>query len=292
MSDAKYIINVKLIPLDMHTPVFFAEAIEALDIQKNEKYIDATYGEGGHAYEIVRQGGRLLGIDADVEQVKKSNKNIRVVHGNFAYIQEIAENEKFVPVSGILFDFGLSMRQIQDSGKGFSFEKPEDPLDMRLNNSGMTVAEYLQSVDQETLRYELMKYSEDMYSQYIANTIIKKRASKKIERVKDIIQIINSVVQKDMAIRKRSYARIFQAFRIIVNDEIENIKKGLQGALNITKPNGKIVVITFHSLEDRIVKSVAKNSSGLVHEAVMHVKKKRQLAQFERSATLRVLTVS
>ena len=273
-----------------HTPVFLNEAVDALEIQKNEKYIDATYGEGGHSQEIIARGGRLLAIDADENQVKKSINSINVVQGNFADIQQIAESQSFTPVSGVLFDFGLSMGQIREGGKGFSFERRDDPLDMRLKETGMTVAEYLQSTDPETLTYELMKYSEDIYSPKIARKIIQMRSSEPIEKVQDLITIIDSVIKADMNTQKKSYARIFQALRIIVNDEMNNIKKGLQGALNITKKNGKIVIITFHSLEDRIVKSFARNCE-LVQESVIHVEKNRRLASFERSAVLRVLTI-
>jgi len=273
-----------------HTPVFLTEAVDALDIKKDEKYIDATYGEGGHSQEIMNRGGQLLAIDADSSQVDKSVDTIHVVQGNFADIQQIAESESYVPVSGILFDFGLSMGQILDGGKGFSFDKREDPLDMRLKETGMTVAEYLQNTDPETLKYELMKYSEDIYSPKIAQKIIQNRSSQRIEKVQDLITIIDSVIKADITTQKKSYARIFQALRIIVNDEMKSIKKGLQGALNITQKNGKIVIITFHSLEDRIVKSFARNCAQ-VSESVIHVEKNRRLAPFERSAVLRVLTI-
>lgn len=273
-----------------HTPVFLTEAIDALEIQKDERYIDATYGEGGHSQEIMNRGGRLLAIDADVRQVKKSTDSVQVVHGNFADIELIAESESFTPVSGVLFDFGLSMGQIREGGKGFSFEMREDPLDMRLKETGMTVSEYLQNTDPETLKYELMKYSEDIYSPKIAQKITQMRSSQPIEKVQDLISLIDSVIKADMTTQKKSYARIFQALRIIVNDELNNIKKGLQGALNITRKNGKIVIITFHSLEDRIVKSFARNGD-LVEESVIHVEKNRRLAPFERSAVLRVLNV-
>jgi len=275
---------------NQHTPVFLTEAIDALEIQKDERYIDATYGEGGHSQEIINRGGRLLAIDADARQVKKSIDSIHVVLGNFADIEQIAESESFVPVSGVLFDFGLSMGQIREGGKGFSFEMREDPLDMRLKETGMTVSEYLQNTDPETLKYELMKYSEDIYSPKIAQKITQMRSSQQVEKVQDLISIIDSVIKADMTTQKKSYARIFQALRIIVNDELNNIKKGLQGALNITRKNGKIVIITFHSLEDRIVKSFARNCD-LVEESVIHVEKNRRLAPFERSAVLRVLNV-
>jgi len=231
-----------------------------------------------------------LAIDADARQVKKSIDSIHVVHGNFADIEQIAESQSFPPVSGVLFDFGLSMGQMREEGKGFSFEKRDDPLDMRLKESGMTVSEYLQHTDPEMLKYELMKYSEDIYSPKIAQKITKMRSSQPIEKVQDLISIIDSVIKADMTTQKKSYARVFQALRIIVNDEMNNIKKGLQGALNITRKNGKIVIITFHSLEDRIVKSFAR-SSDLIEESVIHVEKNRRLSPFERSAVLRVLNV-
>lgn len=271
-----------------HTSVFFEEAVSELNIQPGEKYIDATYGEGGHARKIFELGGLLLAIDADSAQVKKSDDNILVVHGNFSEIESIAQNHGFTFVSGILFDFGLSMGQIREGGKGLSFEKPLEILDMRLGD-GISVAEYLATVDHQSLTHALMKYSEDINSPQIANKIIQSRSRKKVQTVQDLKEIIDSVVHADMTTQKKSYARIFQALRIIVNDELENIKKALQGAVNIVKPGGVIVVITFHSLEDRIVKSFARNNKNALTEKIVDVGKMRTLASFERSATLRVL---
>lgn len=276
--------------ITQHTPVFLDEAIKALAVKSGEKYIDATYGEGGHSAEIVRLGGNVLALDADASQVENGNDAIHVVHGNYRDIQEIAEKEGFTQVSGILFDFGLSMRQIRESSKGFSFEKREDPLDMRLGNTGMTVAEYLQTADPELLQHELMKYSEDVCSPAIAQKIVQTRSEKPVAKVQDLLTIIDSVVKTDMTTQRKSYARIFQALRIIINDELNTIKKGLHGAVNLTRTGGKIVVITFHSLEDRIVKAFARNSTK-VTETIIRVEKVRKLASFERSAELRVLTV-
>ena len=274
-----------------HTPVFLKEAVYALDIKKNEQYIDATYGEGGHAREIVRNGGLLLAIDADIEQVNKDANTFKIVHGNFADIQEIAKQEGCLSVSGILFDFGLSMRQVREGGKGFSFENLNDSLDMRLSDKGMSASDYLNNADHETLQHDLMKYSEDIHSKEIANKIIQQRSVKAIETVQDLLHIVDTVVQRNMMTRRKTYARIFQALRIVINNEIENIKKALNGALNITKTDGKIVVITFHSIEDRVVKSFARSKSEYLIESIVDVGRNRQLAQFERSAVLRVLTI-
>lgn len=270
----------------MHTSVFLEEAVEALNVREGKKYIDATFGEGGHARRIRAQGGIVLGIDADKVQATKEEE-LTVVNGNYGNIQEIAQENDFVPAAGVLFDFGLSMVQLRTGGKGLSYRNDEEELDMRLGEGGMPANEYLNTASYEELSELITKYSEDLSSERIARRIVIFRSKKSIETVGDLKNIINEATRKQGISREKTYARIFQAVRIIVNDELTQIKQGLEGAYEILEPGGRIVIISFHSVEDRIVKAFVR-SKGLKPKKIS-VQKNRKLQTFERSATLRVI---
>lgn len=277
----------------MHTTVFLNEAIEALNVQKNKKYIDATFGQGGHSARIKELGGLVLGIDLDNEQIENSAKNIndlKVIYGNFGEIANIAKSENFSPVDGVIFDFGLSMDQIKSGGKGLSYMKDNETLDMRLGQSDRSAIEILNSYSEADLRDVLIKYSENILAPEIAKRIIIARKMRRIEKVYDLKQIIGTVVAEDGRFKKEKiFAPIFQAIRIEVNDEMNNIRRALKGCLEILKPGGVIVAITFHSLEDRLVKNFARENKARITGTRIKVEKYRKLYPFERSAKLRVL---
>ncbi|PIT89110.1 MAG: 16S rRNA (cytosine(1402)-N(4))-methyltransferase [Candidatus Levybacteria bacterium CG10_big_fil_rev_8_21_14_0_10_36_7] len=273
-----------------HTAVFLEEATQALEIKQGKKYIDATYGAGGHSNRIAKVGGKVLAIDLDQNIRQPENKQILLVNGNYKDLKKIAKEHNFVPVSGILFDLGLSMNQIRESEKGFSYDKPHEILDMRLGNEGITASEYLNDTQPEVLKEELIRFSEDINAEAIAKKIAYVRSKNKIERVGDLTRIIDECVKADDRELKRTYARIFQAIRILVNCEIENIQSALDQSLNIVEKGGKIVVITFHSIEDRLVKKFGRANSNLISENRIKVGQNRKVAKFERSAALRVYT--
>jgi 16S rRNA (cytosine1402-N4)-methyltransferase len=276
----------------MHRPVLLKSAIDGLNIRPGGKYIDATFGEGGHAKEIIKRGGKVLGIDIDqcqMSNVKCQNKiiknnSLRLVNGNFKYIEKIAKTNDFFPIDGVLFDLGLSMSQIMESERGFSYQRPNELLDMRLDiGQELTAEKIINNFSLNELYEILATFSEELNSRSIARAIIGARQLKKIERVGDLLTIIDRAVGKK---DRKVYARVFQGLRIAVNSELENLKKGLAGTLKILKKEGRIVVISFHSLEDRLVKQfirqnhlkeIDKNFSG------------RQRLSFERSAKLRVI---
>ena len=299
----------------MHTPVLLQAALEGLQVKKGGLYIDATVGEGGHLTEIVKLGGKVLGIDWDEKQIqnlilrhpefnsasklsfprKRESKKTtgspirsgmtKLVQGNFADIEKIAKANNFYPVGGVLLDLGLSNEQIQTSGRGFSFHKDSEPLDMRIDsNLKITAADLVNNFKQTELYEILAGYSEDINSLAISHAIVRTRAVKKIITVGDLLKIISEKIgSKD----NRTNARIFQALRIAVNHEFDNLKSGLIGALNILKNEGRIVVISFHSLEDRIVKQFA-NKNNLIQINKKVIKGNRDV-DYERSAKLRVL---
>ncbi len=274
----------------MHTPVLLKEVIKFLNVKVGGLYIDATAGEGGHLKPILDRGGKVLAIDWDINQIKNLMRfeNLISVEGNFGEIEKIAKGRNFFPVDGIIFDLGLSYWQISQSGRGFSYNSPKEPLDMRLNDSIERGAkDFVNSFSQENLYEILAKYSEEVNSWAIAQGIVSARSLRKINTVGDLTRAIDRAIgRKD----RKVYSRIFQALRIVVNDEFNNLRKGLEGAVRILKEDGRIVIITFQSLEDRIVKRYVKENN-LVFLPKKPIAGDKNLP-FERSAKLRVICKS
>ena len=276
----------------MHTPVLLQKVIEGLQIKPGNKYIDATIGEGGHTKAILEKGAYVLGIDRNQEQITRlestlHNERLKLVQGNFADIEKIAKENDFVPVEGILFDLGLSWRQLSELGKGFSYRPVEEPLDMRLDHSTEQTGEYiLNTFTQEQLYNMIATNSEEVKASDIAEAIVQQRKGRKFKKVGDLNRTIASVVGENAG---KTYARIYQAIRIEVNDEFGNLRKGLTGALKIVRPGGKIAIISFHSLEDRIVKQFMREKKVKM-ESKNAIAGDRTLS-FERSSKLRVFTV-
>lgn len=249
----------------MHTPVLLKEVIKALDIKEGKKYIDATFGEGGHSLEILKRGGRVLGIEWDEDSLKskvqsQKSKDLKLVWGNFAEIEKIAKENDFYPSCGILFDLGLSMEQINRSGRGFSYKKKEEPLDMRISNTlSETAADIVNNYSAKNLYEIFTRNAGEVNSWPIAQAIVRAGRLKKLTIVGDLLSIINSSSLKLIGKKKSVARRIFQALRIEVNREFANITKGLKGAVNIISREGRIAVITFHQDEDRIIKKFVKD---------------------------------
>jgi len=272
----------------MHTPVLLDQVIEALGIKKDGLYVDATFGEGGYSQAIVNAGGKVLALDLDQSQISNSRlsmNDLKLVEGNFGDIEKIAKENSFYPVDGIVFDLGLSMGQINQSGRGFSFKKLNEPLDMRMSLKIEMTAKYLLNHLSEAELYEVFaKNSEEINSRKVAREIVIRRSFKKLEIVGNLINCIDHAIGEP---DNNIYKRIFQALRIQVNEEFENLKNGLAGAVKIIKDDGKIAVVTFHSLEDRIVKNFSK-SQGLRlldKKPIMN----RRGRNFEKSAKLRLI---
>ena len=273
----------------MHTPVLLTQVIEALEVRKDGLYVDATFGEGGYSQAILNKGGKVLAVDLDENQLIGSRVNgltgLKLVQGNFGDIEKIARENNFFPVDGVVFDLGLSMRQISQSGRGFSFKKLNEPLDMRMNLRTEITAKYLLNHLSEGELFEVFaKNSEEINSQKIAHEVIIKRQFKKLETVGDLVNCIDKAVGKQ---DNNTYKRIFQALRIQVNDEFENLKRGLIGATNVIKNDGKIAIVTFHSLEDRIVKNFSKTVGIKLSDKKPIMNKRGR--NFEKSAKLRLI---
>lgn len=251
-----------------HISVMRQEALDGLNIQKGKRYIDATVGGGGHAVEIVKRGGLVLGIDTDPAAVliarekltKENNDGWKVVQGNFENIEEIAKAEEFGSVSGILFDLGVSSMQLDTPDRGFSYRFTDAPLDLRMDPSkGETAAQLVNRLNEEALYDVFSAYGEEQLARELAYAVFRARSVKKIESVGDLVRVVESV-QKDEVARYGVLSRIFQALRIVVNEELDRLKRGLLGAQHLLEPEGRLVVISFHSLEDRIVKQFMRTS--------------------------------
>jgi 16S rRNA (cytosine1402-N4)-methyltransferase len=250
----------------MHQPVLLEQVIQYLDPKPNENFIDCTIGEAGHSRSILElnsPNGKILGIDVDAESLKRLEPHERLVsaHGNFKELKKITKENRFLNISGILFDLGLSSWQIDESGKGFTFRKDE-PLVMILNgNQEVTAEEIINKWPEESLVDIFNKFGEERYGRRIVRGIVNER---KLHPIKTTFQLKNIILRSiPFSITRRGavsrvLARVFQALRIVINDELENLTKGLEQAFEIINPGGRIVVISFHSLEDRIVKNFFK----------------------------------
>lgn len=290
-----------------HIPVLLQEAIEFLQVKKNEKYIDATLGGGGHTKEILTRGGIVLGIDVDQDALDYVEKNFKfqilnfkltLAKGNFRDIEKIAHLHNFGEVSGILFDLGISSHQIDTPERGFSFLK-EGPLDMRMDKDLGVTAETLVNVLTKGELYDLFnKIGQEHRAFAISNSIVKSRGVKAIKTTGDLAKLIEKTygIKGDASYFTKNAVnkRVFQALRIAVNTELENLEEALPKAVYLLKKRGRIVVISFHSLEDRIVKRAfldfEKKKLGRVITAkpVLPAKKELEKNPRAKSAKLRV----
>ena len=258
----------------MHIPVFLKEVLEIFNPLQGQNFVDCNFGQGGHSFAILEKtapNGKLLGFDlskAQIEENKKAkeyiqNKRLTIANENFVNLEKIIEEKNFKNIDGILFDLGFSSWHLDSSGKGFSFLKDE-PLDMRYDpeQQQLTAAEIVNSWTPNDIFEILKNYGGERYARFIANKIKEERKKKKIYRTKDLVEVIGMAVSRMYKKQKIHYAtRTFQALRIAVNDELNNLEIAIPQALKIIKKNGILIIISFHSLEDRIVKNCFRNES-------------------------------
>jgi 16S rRNA (cytosine1402-N4)-methyltransferase len=250
----------------MHKPVLTKEVLQYLDPKANENVIDATIGQAGHTLLILEKtepDGRLLGIDLDQHQIENSfirtepyRRRVELVHDTYANMKQIAQRSDFKPIDGILMDVGYSSWQIESSNKGFTFSKDE-PLDMRYDlQNPLTARQLVNKYPEDLIEKILEEYGEEKFAKKIARAIIEQRDRKPIESTFQLRDAIEQAIPRRMQQGKIHYAtRSFQAIRIAVNRELESLRKALPDAISILAPGGRLVVISFHSLEDRIVKN-------------------------------------
>ena len=261
----------------VHQPVLLKEVIKYLDPSSGKNFIDCTLGFGGHSLSLLKQNkpeGKVLGIERDKRSLevlkdKVSNKRLILTQGNFVNLKKIASENNFYPVSGILFDLGMSSWQIEQSGRGFSFLR-EEPLDMRFGSTGLTAEEVINQWSEQELIKILKEYGQERYARSIVRSIIKSRKVKSIKTTGQLVEIIKQAVPNNYQYGRIHFAtRSFQAFRIAVNDELNSLEKVLPDALEVLENEGRLVVISFHSLEDRIVKNFFRQESKENHLTIL-----------------------
>ena len=247
-----------------HVPVLLNESIDGMNLQPGGIYVDVTFGGGGHSKEILRQGDesiRLFSFDQDEDAEKNivNDKRFTFVRSNFRYLHNFLRYHGVEQVDAILADLGVSSHHFDDSERGFSF-RFDGKLDMRMNKrAGMTAAEVVNTYDEERLADIFYLYGELKNSRKLASAIAKARANKQIVTIGDFLDIVKPMFGRER--EKKELAKVFQALRIEVNQEMEALKEMLLSAIEVLKPGGRLVVITYHSLEDRMVKNIMKTGN-------------------------------
>ena len=255
-----------------HKPVLLNEVIDGLNIKKDGIYVDLTLGRAGHSSEILKKlgpKGMLIGLDQDEEAIEASqerlskiSKNFKIVKTNFENIREVLDELNIKEIDGALFDLGVSSPQFDEDYRGFSY-RYDAPLDMRMDlNRSLTAKEIVNTYSLNELNRVFKEYGEDRYSYQIAKNIVRKRESKPIETTLELVDIIKaSKPKKELEIIGHPAKQIFQALRIEVNDELNILNKALEDVIKSLKVGGRVCVISFQSLEDKIVKNLYRKYS-------------------------------
>ena len=256
----------------MHISVLLSEAIDNLNIKEDGIYVDCTLGYAGHSSQILKRikNGKLFAFDQDSDAILHSQKvldeignNYEIIRSNFVNLKSELEKRNITKVDGILFDLGVSSPQLDEEGRGFSFHK-DAKLDMRMDTSKKFSAyDVVNNYSFEELSNIFFNYGEEKYSRSIAKAIIKYRENKKIETTLELSEIIKSNVPEKYRRNSHPARKVFQAIRIEVNDELNVFEKALEDAIDLLNKNGKVCVITFHSLEDKICKNIFKKYSDI-----------------------------
>jgi 16S rRNA (cytosine1402-N4)-methyltransferase len=261
---------------EMHLPVLLEEVIAFLAVKPGGKYIDATLGGGGHAQAIIRRGGTILGIDQDPQAISLARQRLsptqaKVVLGNFTDLETLARQQDFDLVAGILFDLGVASFQLDTAERGFSFQA-DAPLDMRMNpDLAVTAADLVNGLGRKELATLFTKLAQERLAAPIANAIVEFRRLRPITTTGQLAALVERVYR-----RRRGHlhpaTKVFLGLRLAVNDELNSLKAALPQAINLLQPGGRLVVISFHAGEDRIVKQFFKTLS-LAHQGTILTKK-------------------
>lgn len=259
----------------VHKPVLLDEVIEALNIRADGFYIDATFGRGGHSREIFKRlgpKGKLLAFDKDPDAVKAASDDLiqdqrfEIIKGSFTMLmQHVKQHELHAQFAGVLFDFGVSSPQLDDAERGFSF-RFDAPLDMRMNpEEGQTVAEWINKAGEAEIANVIYEYGEERASRRIAKNIVNARVENPVETTTQLAELVRQAVPSKKSRHKgkdiHPATKTFQALRIFINRELDEIKEVLPQAIDVLCPAGRLAAISFHSLEDRIVKRFMRDES-------------------------------
>ncbi|RUM87984.1 MAG: 16S rRNA (cytosine(1402)-N(4))-methyltransferase, partial [Thermovibrio sp.] len=252
-----------------HPPVLLKESLELLKAYEGGVFVDATLGGGGHTEAILKANpeNRVIGIDRDeeaieraIERLKPYGDRVSIYHANFSQIGEVLKEEGVESVKGVLFDLGVSHFHLRGE-RGFTVWK-EQPLDMRMDRrQKLTARDVVNELSEKELAEIIFKFGEERFARKIAREIVRRRRKKPIETTKELAEIVESVIPKRLWVRRKKHPAVktFQAIRIYVNREFEEIERGIPEAARFIRPCGRLVVITFHSLEDRLVKNILRN---------------------------------
>ena len=249
-----------------HIPVMLPQALCYLNCIPGKIYVDCTLGGSGHARAICKKitpGGFFIGIDQDIDAVRNAKKvltpfdvTIHLFHDNFIYLPELLQQLKIDAVDGILLDLGISLHQLESSGRGFSFNKDE-PLDMRMNiTSGTTAGDLINGMEEKNLKKIFYNFGEERWAGQIAKRIVTQRQRKPIKSSRELAQIVCDAIPKKVSYKQKIHpaTRTFMALRIAVNRELEMLDGFMENVVDLLNPNGRLCVLSFHSLEDRKVK--------------------------------------
>lgn len=243
----------------IHKSVLFDEAVNSLNPCANKIFVDGTAGGGGHSAEIAKKAGRLIAIDQDPDAIKVLNErlgnlsNVTIVQDNFVNVKSVVNSLNVDGIDGMLLDLGVSSFQLDTAERGFSYHK-DAPLDMRMSKTGMSAADVVNNYSQQELADIIYRYGEDKFSRRIAQNIVTAREQKPIETTFELVEIIKSSYPKSKMRDSHPARKTFQAIRIEVNGELDKLSATLDNAFECLNSGGRLSIITFHSLEDRMVK--------------------------------------
>lgn len=245
----------------IHTPVMLKEVLQFLQVKPDGTYVDATVGGAGHSIEIAKQlkTGKLFCFDKDPDALNAAGKKLApfecatLIESSFSHLQKQLEQFNIKAVDGVLFDLGVSSFQLDEPSRGFSFQN-DGPLDMRMSKKGPSAFEIVNSFSAEKLEAIILKFGEERFAKAISRKIVLERQNKPISTTGQLAEIVKSAVPAKFKRKKNPCKKTFQAIRICTNNELEELKLGLNDAFEILKPGGRIVALSFHSLEDKLVK--------------------------------------
>lgn len=246
-----------------HIPVLLDEVIDAVDPRPGDRIIDGTYGAGGYAHAALERGAEVIGFDRDPDAVKnaQTHPRLRVVHDDFSNL------DREGPADGVMLDIGVSSMQLDQAARGFSFQS-DGPLDMRMAQAGESAADFVNTADESDIADVIYRYGEETQSRRIARAIV---AGRPVETTLQLANIVRKAIGQKPGARKDAATKTFQGLRIHINRELDELEQGLEAAERALKPGGRLAVVTFHSLEDRIVKTFLRRRSGGSPAASRHL---------------------
>ncbi|WP_375195905.1 16S rRNA (cytosine(1402)-N(4))-methyltransferase RsmH [Sphingobium sp.] len=261
---------------DRHVPVLINEVLDALAINPGEVHVDGTFGAGGYSGAMAGRGAKVFAFDRDPDAIREGQafadeKGITLISGEFSRMKELLAERGVASVSGVTLDIGVSSMQLDRPERGFSFQG-DGPLDMTMSQSGMSAADFLNTAPEEEIANVLYRYGEEPRSRRVAKAIVEARP---LERTGQLASVVRKALGYKPHDKKDPATRTFQAIRIHVNRELEELERGLEAAEAILEEGGRLAVVTFHSLEDRIVKQFLRNRSGSEASGSRHLPQKK-----------------